>query len=72
MIHNQENTKDMSSQQKFLEDINQVEAAFRKFDVDQDGFIDWDEYKHVTKNLNTEQARRIFDACDQFGKEWVY
>ena len=55
----------MSSQQKFLEDINQVEAAFRQFDVDQDGFIDWDEYKHVTKNLNTEQARRIFDACDQ-------
>ena len=55
----------MSSQQKFLEDINQVEAAFRKFDVDKDGFIDWEEFKHVAKNMNTEQTRRIFDACDQ-------
>ena len=27
--------------------INEVKAAFRKFDTDGDGFIDWEEFKQV-------------------------
>ena len=47
------------------EEIDRVEKAFRKFDVDGDGFIDWDEFKEVTKNLESEQAERMFNSCDK-------
>lgn len=49
------------------QDIDRVEAAFRKFDTDGDGFIDWHEFKQVSKNLDSAQAQRIFDTCDQSG-----
>ena len=29
-----------------------VEAAFRKFDTDGDGFIDWEEFKQVDFKIN--------------------
>jgi Ca2+-binding EF-hand superfamily protein len=32
---------------KYQEDLNRVEAAFRQFDTDGDGFIDWEEFKQV-------------------------
>jgi Ca2+-binding EF-hand superfamily protein len=57
--------RDKSGDAQFREDMDRVETAFRKFDVDGDGFIDWEEFKQVAKNMNTEQARRIFDSCDQ-------
>lgn len=47
--------------------MDRVEAAFRKFDTDGDGFIDWEEFKQVSKNIDSEQARRIFETCDQSG-----
>ena len=27
--------------------LNRVEAAFKKFDLDGDGFVSWDEFKQV-------------------------
>jgi len=47
--------------------MDRVEAAFHKFDTDGDGFIDWEEFKQVSKNIDSEQARRIFETCDQSG-----
>ena len=32
---------------KYQEDLDRVEAAFRRFDTDKDGFIDWEEFKQV-------------------------
>ena len=65
-----------------MEEVDRVENAFRRFDTDGDGFIDWEEFKQVqfyfvlkkpdrgsqvAKNIDTEQARRIFETCDQVG-----
>lgn len=30
-----------------MEEMDRVENAFRKFDTDGDGFIDWEEFKQV-------------------------
>jgi len=43
--------------------VDRVEAAFRKFDLDGDGFLDWEEFKQIGMEL--EQSRRIFKSCDQ-------
>ena len=42
-----------------VEDLDRVEAAFIKLDTDGDGFVDWEEFKHVTKHCDTEEARRV-------------
>ena len=36
-----------SSDAKFEETMDRVEAAFKKFDTDGNGYIDWDEFKEV-------------------------
>ena len=28
-------------------------------------FIDWEEFKEVSKDLDSEQAKSIFEACDK-------
>ena len=61
--------KEKPCQAQFKEDLDRVETAFRKFDVDGDGFIDWKEFKEVTKNIDSEQARRIFHSCDQVAED---
>ena len=50
---------------KFKSDLDKVEAAFRKLDKDGDGFIDWEEFKEVSKDLDSEEAKDIFEACDK-------
>jgi len=49
---------------------NKVETAFRMFDVDQDGFLSWEEFQQMGKNtaMSQEQALRIFQGCDQTGR----
>ena len=56
-----------SPKKMLKDDLDRVEAAFVKLDTDGDGFVDWEEFKHVTKTCDTEEERRIFDACDQVG-----
>lgn len=41
-----------------------IAAAFRKFDKNGDGVIDWDEFQQVSDTVDLEQLRRIFDLCD--------
>ena len=58
--------KEIKEQKKRLKkDLDKVEAAFRKLDKDGDGYIDWEEFKEVTKDLDVEQAKGIFEACDE-------
>ena len=39
-----------TSDAKFTESKDRVEAAFSKFDTDGNGYIDWDEFKEVELN----------------------
>ena len=39
--------EEMESKKKFQNDLDKVEATFRKLDKDGDGFIDWEEFKQV-------------------------
>lgn len=50
---------------------DKVEAAFNKFDTDGNGFIDWSEFKQLASQLDPEQARRIFEACDSSGDRQI-
>jgi len=45
--------------------IDKVELAFRKFDLDKDGFLSWEEFSQFGKNMEPEQALRIFNSCEQ-------
>ena len=54
-----------TTQENDKEYMEQVEAAFMKFDLDKDGFIDWEEFQQVAKHLDLNQARRIFETCDE-------
>ena len=58
--------KEIKEHKKRLKkDLDKVEAAFSKLDKDGDGYIDWEEFKEVTKDLDIEQAKGIFEACDE-------
>merc|ERR1719350_1310448 len=58
--------KKMSAEVK-EEQMDKVELAFRKFDLDGDGFLSWEEFQQLGKNLDQEQALRIFHSCNQSG-----
>ena len=58
-------TEAKEAERKFKSDLDKVEVAFRKLDKDGDGFIDWEEFKEVSKDLDSEQAKDIFEACDK-------
>jgi Ca2+-binding EF-hand superfamily protein len=58
-------TEAKEAERKFKSDLDKVEAAFRKLDKDGDGYIDWEEFKEVSKDLGSEQAKDIFEACDK-------
>ena len=59
------------------QNLDRVENAFKKFDLDQDGFLSWNEFKQVSERgesvgddpvqigLDQEAAARIFRYCDQ-------
>jgi len=49
------------------ERLQRVEAAFHKFDLDKDGFLSWEEFQQMGRNLDQEQALRIFQICNQSG-----
>ena len=39
-----------------------IEKAFKKFDLDGDGFLSWEEFLKI--GLDVDAAERIFKACD--------
>lgn len=47
--------------------MDRIEVAFRKFDINQDGFLSRDEFDEMMKNVDKEQADRIFKSCDTAG-----
>lgn len=47
--------------------MDRVELAFRKFDLNHDGYLSRDEFDQMTKNVSKEQADRIFRTCDTSG-----
>jgi len=44
--------------------MDRIELAFRKFDLNHDGFLSRDEFDQMMKNVSKEQADRIFRTCD--------
>ena len=65
------------------QNLDRVENAFKKFDLDQDGFLSWNEFKQVSWRgergvvmdpvqigLEQEAAARIFRYCDQVRRSW--
>ena len=44
---------------------DRIEAAFRRLDLNNDGVLDWEEFKKGTKDLDEDTAKRIFKNCDQ-------
>lgn len=48
--------------------VDKVELAFNKFDLDKDGFLSWEEFSQFGKNMEPDQALRIFNSCEQAEK----
>lgn len=47
--------------------MDKIETAFRKFDLDGDGFLSWHEFQLFGKDLQPQQALRIFNSCNKAG-----
>ncbi|XP_023330326.1 uncharacterized protein LOC111702786 [Eurytemora carolleeae] len=45
--------------------VDKIETAFRKLDIDGDGFLSWEEFQQLAVKMDPDQAERIFVACDQ-------
>ena len=43
---------------------DRIELAFRRIDMNNDGFITWDEFVQYADNVDPVQAKRIFQTCD--------
>jgi len=41
--------------------MDKVELAFRKFDLDKDGYLSWEEFRQL--GMEEDQALRIFQSC---------
>lgn len=47
--------------------MDRIELAFRKFDINHDGYLSREEFDQMMKNVSKEQADRIFRTCDTTG-----
>merc|ERR1712029_597211 len=47
--------------------MDRIELAFRKFDLNHDGYLSREEFDQMMKNVSKEQADRIFRSCDTSG-----
>ncbi|XP_040579942.1 uncharacterized protein [Lepeophtheirus salmonis] len=44
--------------------MDKVEYAFRKFDLNKDGFLSREEFELMMKNVEKSEVNRIFKSCD--------
>jgi len=51
--------------------MDQIEMAFRKFDVNRDGYLSREEFDELMSSVGKEQADRIFKKCDTSGDNQV-
>ena len=59
----QENATENIPENQFTEE--DIEAAFRRMDVNNDGFVDWEEFRHTANAIDVEQAEKVFKSYDQ-------
>lgn len=54
-----------------IPDEDRVELAFRRIDLNNDGFITWDEFVQNVGDVDPVQAKRIFQTCDNDGDQKI-
>jgi len=54
-----------------IPDEDRVELAFRRIDLNNDGFITWDEFVKNVGDVDPVQAKRIFQTCDNDGDQKI-
>ena len=47
----------MDTEKTYQEDMDRVEAAFKRLDTDGDGYIDWEEFEQVKFGSQSPQQR---------------
>jgi len=52
-------------------EMDRIELAFRRLDVDKDGYLSREEFDQMMKNVAKDQADRIFDSCDTVGDNQI-
>ena len=45
--------------------LDRVERAFQKFDLDGDGYLDWEEWRAATAGLAEHRSARMFNRADR-------